>query len=165
MGEAGRRHARDHFHWPVIIRAYQALWAELGHRRAREAEISPPLPGRNRNPLRPDPFTAFAGYPTRCLEPGLVLRKSEDGLDLDIMRKLDLANFFLQTEGSDRLCLEILQRLSDRSPRSVESILAPIGSAAEKATAERALVWLLKTGQVRLVNMSAEDARSSGGAK
>jgi alpha-maltose-1-phosphate synthase len=165
MGEAGRRHARDRFHWPVIIRAYQALWAELGHRRAREAEISPPLRARNRNPLRPDPFAAFAGYPTRSLDSSLVVMRSEGGPDLEVMRKLDLANFFLQAEASEGLCLAILQRLSDRSPLSVESILAPIGSGAEKAAAERALAWLLKTGQVRLVDKSAEDAGSSGGTR
>jgi glycosyltransferase involved in cell wall biosynthesis len=66
MGEAGRARARSEFDWSVIYRRYEALWGELGRIRARGA-ADPALrlnAAPKASPVRPDPFTAFAHYPT-----------------------------------------------------------------------------------------------------
>lgn len=62
MGEAGRAHARATYDWSVVMPQYKALWAELGQIRAVEA---PKLPDAAQGwPARPDPFSAFAAWPT-----------------------------------------------------------------------------------------------------
>lgn len=70
MGAAGRTRARELFDWQVIWRQYQALWVEQNDMRSRAVEISPELLAEapRHAPGRPDPFTAFAHYPTRWVE-------------------------------------------------------------------------------------------------
>src|SRR5690606_37360249 len=41
FSEAGRKHAQATFDWSVVIRAYQALWAELAEVRKKGSEIAP----------------------------------------------------------------------------------------------------------------------------
>ncbi|MBL8772023.1 MAG: glycosyltransferase family 4 protein [Phenylobacterium sp.] len=61
LGEQARRQARAVFDWSAIIPQYQALWADQDARR----RAAPPDPAPMSDPYRPDPFTLFAGYPTR----------------------------------------------------------------------------------------------------
>lgn len=72
MGEAGRKRAREVYDWPVIIRQYQALWAELNARReaalsGNEAAWLARAPRASAGWL--DPFHAFGHYPTGLIEP------------------------------------------------------------------------------------------------
>jgi glycosyltransferase involved in cell wall biosynthesis len=71
LGEAGRARARRVYDWSVIIPAYQALWRELGARRAAQA----PTNGRP-FPLRGDPFQVFAAFPTRTIGAGTRIRRA-----------------------------------------------------------------------------------------
>ncbi len=78
MGQAGLRRARTVLDWSIVIRSYQALWDELGHRRLRDAESAPRDDGdMPANPRRGNPFKVFASYPSRTLTPDAVLRKSQ----------------------------------------------------------------------------------------
>lgn len=69
LGDAGRGRARSEFDWSVVYGRYEALWRELGEIRARSAgDPQLRLAGAPRAaPTRPDPFLAFAHYPTRHL--------------------------------------------------------------------------------------------------
>ena len=70
LGEAGRERARSEFDWAVVYGRYQALWRELGEIRARAA-ADPELrlaDAPRAAPTRPDPYTAFAHYPTHHLD-------------------------------------------------------------------------------------------------
>lgn len=63
-GENGRKHALEHFDWPVVIRQYLELWRELKARAAAE-----PTGDRRRTSwYRPDFFQTFRHYPTRILD-------------------------------------------------------------------------------------------------
>ncbi len=64
MGDSRRRQARAVFDWSAIVPQYQALWADQDARRRAAA----PGPFDPDNPFRPDPYTLFAGYPTRHLQ-------------------------------------------------------------------------------------------------
>jgi glycosyltransferase involved in cell wall biosynthesis len=76
MGEAGRERARREFDWAVVYARYEALWAELAQIRAQVAE-DPRLrvaTAPKAAPARPDPFAAFAHYPSRHLGPATRVR-------------------------------------------------------------------------------------------
>jgi glycosyltransferase involved in cell wall biosynthesis len=64
LGAQAQAQARAVFDWSAIIPQYQALWAEQDARR----RAAPPDPSPTNNPMRPDPYTLFAGYPTRHLQ-------------------------------------------------------------------------------------------------
>lgn len=79
MGEAGRERARSTFDWAGVYARYEALWRELGEIRASVAN-EPELrlaTAPKASPVRPDPFTAFAHYPTRRLGPATRVRAVE----------------------------------------------------------------------------------------
>ena len=59
LGEAGRARARGEFDWSNIYGRYQELWAELARLRPA-GRVEAPASA----PTFPDPFTAFAHYPT-----------------------------------------------------------------------------------------------------
>ncbi len=71
MGAAGRERVRAEFDWSRVIAEYQNLWEDMTASRARA-----PWPPRRANPWpgRPDPFWAFASYPTAYLQPATRVR-------------------------------------------------------------------------------------------
>jgi len=76
MGAAGRERARREFDWAAVYARYEALWAELAQIRAQVAD-DPRLrvaTAPTAAPARPDPFTAFAHYPSRHLGPATRVR-------------------------------------------------------------------------------------------
>jgi starch synthase len=73
MGEAGRTRARAVYDWTRIMGAYRALFSELATIRAR-AKNDPAIRtlverAPRSSPAWPDPFRAFAHYPTRRITP------------------------------------------------------------------------------------------------
>lgn len=79
LGAAGRQRAMREFDWSVIYARYQALWDELGEIRARGA-ADPALrlaAAPKAAPVRPDPFTAFAGYPTHHVTAATQVRAAD----------------------------------------------------------------------------------------
>lgn len=80
MGEAGRERARREYDWAVVYAQYEALWAELAEIRGHVA-ADPRLrvaAAPKAAPARPDPFTAFAHYPSRHLGPATRVRAAAD---------------------------------------------------------------------------------------
>jgi alpha-maltose-1-phosphate synthase len=71
MGENGKKRAKEIFDWSVLVPTYQNLWAELADRRKAAAE-KPRL--KVSSPLRDDPFSMFAHYPTELINVNTVLQ-------------------------------------------------------------------------------------------
>lgn len=80
FGEAGRRIAREHFDWSVIMRHYLAFWGELAAIRASVPPGDPRCQPRV-SAARLDPYRVFANYPTRQTGPEAVLRMRAGGGD------------------------------------------------------------------------------------
>ncbi|MBK3734746.1 glycosyltransferase involved in cell wall biosynthesis [Azospirillum brasilense] len=77
MGEAGRARAVALFDWRAIIPQYLDVWRQLADIRRNAPERAPRASGEDGNPLRPDPLRMFQSYPTRALEPGLRLVRTD----------------------------------------------------------------------------------------
>ncbi len=76
MGEAGRARVRERFDWAVVFPQYQALWAEQDERRrAAGADATRGAPGHA--PAWPDPYAAFAHYPSSHVTTATRVRPSE----------------------------------------------------------------------------------------
>ncbi|MFC3078541.1 glycosyltransferase family 4 protein [Phenylobacterium terrae] len=144
MGEAGRKRAAEVFDWSVVIPQYQALWAEQTARRLAAIEAGGPVLGPADDPARPDPFTLFAGYPTRTLRPdhrlaiapGLSWSGARARLSHDLAAMM---SGFLPTLEEAEQVFEALSRVGHAS---VRDIVAPFGPRA--SVVERGLTWMLK---------------------
>ena len=64
MGAAGRERIRTAFDWPVVARQVHALVDELAEIRLASPD---PVVRQASDPVRGDPFVAFAGFPTQVM--------------------------------------------------------------------------------------------------
>ena len=136
MGQAAAAHARAQFDWRVVIGRYQALWDDLAARRADGG-----LPADPTWPARPDPFRAFAGYPTHCLAPEMLVRRTaRPAAAIDTLLASPSVAFGqagLPARG------DLLALLPGEAPRRVADLSAAL-PPARRAEAWRALLWLAK---------------------
>ena len=158
MGEAGRRHAREHFDWRVVIAAYQDLWTALAARRARADVVAPLAAGRPADPLRPDPFALFAGYPSHVLGPDdrIALAPGAGVAELAVFLDEPITNLAVGLFAPRTDCERLVGALAETGPRRVGEILDSLDSA-QSVIMQRTLVWLAKTGLVRILS-ATEDA-------
>ena len=144
MGDSGRGRAQRDFDWSTIIERYQALWTELHSQRNQAAA---PRPGAF--PARPEPFRAFASYPSLALAPDMILSL---GRTSPAMIEVFLALPIVAFAGPHLPSAEALQSVVRRveiGPATVEDILKAGVSAAPDAS-WRGLGWLLKYGFLSL---------------
>jgi len=145
MGEAGQTRARETFDWGVIIPQYQALWTELGRRRA----AAPVQPGLE-NPYRPDPFRMFASYPTTQLAAADQVALAGPVSPADLRALLDhptVRSEAARLPDTDEILL--LLSLLTAGPRTVGDLMTQT-TPERRPFVERALVWLAKYGVLRL---------------
>jgi glycosyltransferase involved in cell wall biosynthesis/tetratricopeptide (TPR) repeat protein len=151
MGEAGRKRARQEFDWQVVIKAYQALWKDLENIRNREKTIAPATRERPPMPLRDDPFSLFAAYPTRSLDGDTVAtlaagagkgawRKRLDAIRRQRMNVLAQGALLAEDEQA-----AILEKLDKDGPTTVFA-LADLVAADRRYRVTRTLGWLAKMG-------------------
>lgn len=149
MGAAGRQRAREAFDWRVVIPQYQALWAELGRRRAAAG----PRPGQE-NPYRPDPFRMFAAYPTSILKADDIVEAARPFVEGE-------AAFLMELPGvrntAARLpppaeALAVIAAV-ESGPSMVDAILSAF-PAERRPFVERGILWLAKFGFLRLSGKS-----------
>jgi glycosyltransferase involved in cell wall biosynthesis len=146
MGEAGRKRAREVFDWPVIIRAYQALWAELAELRKSAPEIVPPVQGKPTRPLSQDPFALFREFPTRFLVPQVKITLSP-GIDAGLaqgMAKLPIATPLRPFMLGDADLARLIERLQ-KGPATVQELLDQFPNT-QRQPVWYAIGWLCKTG-------------------
>lgn len=167
MGAAGQARARQVYDWARIIPQYEDLWAELNEERRRAAAV---VPTKASWPASPDPFAAFASYPTHILNEATVLETTSADVEalcahVEAMRSLAMVNFaklVLPTPDEVRLVLITAVKAPMRAVDLVRDI-----SMERRAHVFRGLGWLLKVGALKLTGavprpdfMSADELRA-----
>jgi len=148
----GRRRAREAFDWQVIIARYEALWSQLSDLRREGIERGEGgTPARW--PARPDPFEAFAAYPSRSLTPDTVLSLAAPDADTALRRLEALANLKMVRFARavlptpDELRAVLTQAAS--GPQTAEALVTDI-PRARRAIVSRGLLWLVKMGVLKV---------------
>ena len=148
MGAAGRARAVAEFDWPVILRRYAALAAELNALRPRASEAAPAL--MKSWPRRADPFHRFAHFPSAQLGGDWVV-EARDGVmsRLQTLLGLAMANYAMDARLLPREAVQALAEvLARRQALTVNALLAAAGLQGPAAV--RALLWLWKFDLVRI---------------
>lgn len=152
MGAAGRARIEQDLDWQRIIPRYQAFWGDLAARRAAAQPEPPQLARRLVNPRRSDPFTLFAGYPTRAVghEDRLCLGAVADWPAAQEILARNLAVSGRWAMAQDEECAQVFAQVA-ASPEgvSVSDILAAM-PAPRRPYVERTLLWLMKFDILRL---------------
>ncbi|QCO07238.1 glycosyltransferase family 4 protein [Azospirillum argentinense] len=158
MGEAARVRAGE-FDWRVIIPRYQELWRELAAIRGQEVESAPWRGGNlpdgdariGPNPVRPDPMSMFASYPTETLSGATRLVRTE-GASMAMLTELLADPLNSTARGLLSPPAELALALDAFAPplgRSVAEVAAQL-PADHRLMFARSLVHLLKFGLLRM---------------
>ena len=149
MGEAGRQRAEALYDWRTVIAAYQTLWADLAERRRCTADFSDRAAPKA-NPARPDPFAAFASYPTATLADYHVARLAPDAGEATLVERHALAMVaFVQAVFPPDEDVRAVIGLLAEGPRRIDELLAQLPPERQAGVA-RGLVWLNKLDVIRL---------------
>ncbi len=148
MGEAGRRRARQHYDWSVVIGRYQELWGELAAiRRGGTAEAAPRRPGTPAQPLADDPFRLFAGFASRALADGDRMCVDDGCLPLETALGLEMNTYMLNVILPPADLAQLVRRLRGGP--------LPVAELAHRHPQPQrlrlGLMWLLKLGVAKLV--------------
>lgn len=144
MGEAGRARVAEAFDWPVVVQGYNRLLDELAQARAAAADVRP----RHRfNPVKGDPFAAFAGFATGVVGLGQTLRVTPGATPQAVLAteaiELDQAFGYWRCSLAD--CAEVVRLLAEQGPRSLRDVLLAFPQERRR-TVELGVMWLLKQG-------------------
>jgi D-inositol-3-phosphate glycosyltransferase len=144
MGEAARERVRTTFDWPVVVGAYQALLDELAQIRAATADTSV----RHRsNPVKGDPFRAFAGFATRRLDLDMSLSAAAGVSSVDFERRtagrLDQA--FAGWRATPEECRQAFDLIASGHATTVRQVLEAFPIPRRRAV-ELGLAWMAKYG-------------------
>jgi glycosyltransferase involved in cell wall biosynthesis len=155
MGAAGLVHAQSKFDWRVVVGAYQNLWQELAELRRSAPESVAPEADRPAHPLRDDPFSLFATYPSGFVDGDTVATAAPGGnrQRLAELRATPLANLMPSLLLPEPELAKLLELVA-KSPASVEKLLA-IAPEPRRNQVRRSLGWLAKIGLVRFTKPSA----------
>jgi len=142
MGAAGAARVRRLYDWPVIIRAYQDLWADLGERRAMAlpAMQAPQAP----EPAATDPFTIFSGFATQLLSAQTQVR-----LGVDIAVGLDAARLVDALLPGEEVVARVAAVLAGKSA-SVSTLMAAFPEISPPIML-RYVAWWIKFGFLQQV--------------
>lgn len=150
MGQAALADVRLRFDWPVILQAYQGLWAQLAEIRAKEQERVTLKPGFPANPLRDDPYRLFQKYPSLLLNP-----QTKVAIE-DLSRATFIPQLSMAQVGQElRLHPEQVQTLLDILSITPGLTLAELQvhlPEASQTVFYRTLGWLLKMGIVEIIS-------------
>jgi glycosyltransferase involved in cell wall biosynthesis len=150
LGAAGRARARHDFDWAAVYRQYQALWAELGARR-RAALANPDRMARiaaapRSGSAHPDPFRAFAHYPSASIAPGTAVRLAPGASTAALDAVLDHILFRDLSTPHD-----LLRRIWGAIESGADSVQAvSVATNLNMALVARAVGTLAKVGVVSL---------------
>jgi len=148
MGAAARERALQTFDWPVIVRQYEALWAELAKRRAQAGASRPVALA---HPARSDPYWLFASYPTHTLGPADRLHPLGEQL---VERFTALTRIHMLAYGGELMptaaqCTALLEAVTAAPGMTVLEALKTFEPAAQPVVM-RGIVWLAKLGLLRV---------------
>ena len=158
MGEAGRKRARSHYDWRIIVAAYQALWGELAERRKKGDELAAKQPNAPAHPLREDPYSVFDTYPSLVLNAEAVAVAMPGVTDADInrvraVRMNDYAAAYLAPMPEIHA---MLARIVADGPITVADLFGK-AQGRHRVLLTRSLGWLGKMGLVTFKGLKAID--------
>ncbi len=168
FGDAGRKRAREHYDWRIIVNSYQDLWRELANIRSRSVETAPVVKGRPAHPLRDDPFSLFEGYPTQTVNGDAVVSLSNStggGLveQLSERRNLMMNQFANGAMLSDEDIDLIGRELTDKGLCTVIELAEPLPESV-RFRLPRTLAWLAKLGLIALSPEPLVKQKTTAGA-
>lgn len=152
MAASAQQDMRARFDWPVIIAAYQDLWATMAERRKAAAECAPLKESAAPHPLRDDPFTVFAHYPSGVLDARAVIALVPGAAErwFKIVRSSPIVSFapylFLDEAETDGLLAEIGAQPSVNISAVLES-----RPPASRTRTHRTIAWLIKLNVLRVL--------------
>jgi glycosyltransferase involved in cell wall biosynthesis len=145
MGAAGRERIRTAFDWPVVARQINGLIDELAAIRAASPD---PVVRQPNDPVRGDPFSAFAGFPTEILtiDTRLAATPGATGAQVRALTgALDTA--FVGLRASLDECARALDLLATHRARTVREVLAAF-PVERRRVVQMGLSWMAKLGLV-----------------
>jgi glycosyltransferase involved in cell wall biosynthesis len=145
MGAAGRERIRTTFDWPVVARQIHALVDELAAIRNASAD---PVVRQPADPVRGDPFVAFAGFPTQVLtfDTPLAAAPGAKGDDVrGLTGALDVAFNGLRADLEE--CARALDLLASGEATTARQVLLAF-PVERRRVVEMSLVWMAKLGLV-----------------
>jgi hypothetical protein len=145
MGAAGRERVRAALDWPVVARQYNALIDELAAIRNASPD---PVVRQRADPVRGDPFAAFAGFPTQVLTVDTTLAAAP-GASGDQVRALtdglDVAFPGLRADLEE--CARALDLLAAGKAATVRDVLLAF-PVERRRVVEMGLAWMAKLGLI-----------------
>ncbi|HEX3366183.1 glycosyltransferase family 4 protein [Phenylobacterium sp.] len=145
MGAAGRERVAAAFDWPIVARQISGLVDEMAAVRA----ASPDPPRRVKaDPVRPDPFVSFAGFPTQLftLDMPIAAVPGVNGKDvLGLSLALDTAFAALRSPLEE--CAQALDLLASGQARTGREVLSAFPMERRRML-EMGLVWMAKLGMI-----------------
>jgi glycosyltransferase involved in cell wall biosynthesis len=149
MAAAAQSRARGEFDWARIIPRWQDLWAEL--RGVREHAADPPS-GPSPLPALMDHTQLFAAWPSAILQPMTMLARDPAAPAMGLAATLAVPAAI--HPNPDAPMAERLARLLASVPEQGSITAQALHDAmpeAERPLAGRGMLWLLKTGFLRVV--------------
>ena len=143
-GAAGRERVRTAFDWPVVVGQYNELLEELAEIRAA-AEGWPG--GAAQDPVRRDPFHAFAGFATQGLGPDTALRLAPGAGPADLQRSaaLTLDDFAASWRATPEEAARLLDLIGSGQAPTLAAVLDRFPPPRRPHIA-LTLVWMAKLG-------------------
>jgi glycosyltransferase involved in cell wall biosynthesis len=144
LGAAGQARARDHYDWPVILGRYAAMIEGLAELRKAAGD-----PGPAAWPLRPDPYSLFADYPTKTLDESWTVEPHVGrAQSIEVFLELDVARYVLDPDAMSReIIIDLLRKASEDICTVADLVRGPQGLEPNKVLA---LMWLAKLSLVTL---------------
>ena len=146
MGAAGRERVRTAFDWPVVAGQYNDLLDELAEIRG-STEGWPG--GADHDPVRADPFEAFAGFATQGLGPetALSLAPGVDGADLQRSAGLTLDSFAASWRATPEEAARLLDLIGSRQAQTLAALLDRF-PPPRRPHIELTVAWMAKMGML-----------------
>jgi len=148
MGQSGRSHVRQTFDWPVVARQYHDLTDELAAVRA--AAVDPPCLVA-RDPVKGDPFRAFAGFASLVLTPETRLTASSGATSWtvrDAGQAVALDKSFPDFRAPPELCAQAFEVIAATpGGLTVREVLTAF-PVPQRRPLELGLAWMAKCGFV-----------------
>ncbi|MDX9689233.1 MAG: glycosyltransferase [Proteobacteria bacterium] len=149
MSQRAKAHASTTYDWSVIIRQYEALWAELAAHKATNLYPAIPENWQAVTPCYPNPLTVFRSFPSREIMASDSLSLAIPPEQLSTVMRHDMNCFATDLLLPLSLCLSLIETIGTNAPLPVSALLA-IAPNEEKSRMWRTIGWLLKHGICRL---------------
>ncbi len=154
LGAGGRQRALDHFAWPRVIAAYEALWRDQETQRHDYARFHARRGGFDLPAHYPPPERSFACYPTRWLDAGgrnELAATPWAPADLERLLALPLTNHAADRRVADSGLLRLaLERAAPAcSVADLDALFLAAGVDHHRARAT--LAWMLKYDLIRII--------------